>query len=99
MKGDSGNTAGPGLNTGGAGPSPSRDWKKSGGNQSPGGGICAPNPGNIDAPDARSIGRDADERRGYRALGTSPVSTQKGIDIDTDLDGSYTGGTKAGKAS
>jgi len=105
MKGDSGNTAGPGLNTGGPGPAPSRSWAKSGGNQKPGGGDCAPNPGNIDAPDARSIGRDADERRGYTVLGKSPVQTAdrdwgkmqgaqhpRGIDPNLERDGRYTGG-------
>ena len=108
MKGDSGNTAGPGLNTGGPGPKPSRDWKKSGGNQKAERTGDIPQAGSP-SPDCRSVGRDADERRGYSVLGGSPVQTDpqdwgkfqgaqrpKGIKADLDRDGSYVGGRGAG---
>ena len=108
MKGDSGNTAGPGLNTGGPGPKPSRDWKKSGGNVD-GGRTGDIRQESTPAPDCRSVGRDADERRGYSVLGKSPTQSDpqdwgkfqgaqhpKGIKADLDRDGSYVGGRGAG---
>lgn len=85
MTGDSGNTAGPGLNTGGAGPKPSKDWKKSGGNVDGGRtGRGTLNPGNTpgDADDdglanAKPVWSGAGASKGYTVISESPAQTDK----------------------